>query len=82
MFRRTIDSFFTTVILFVLVPFIVFSAVRTRIGLARPRTKTNRPHSSQPPAPPANEPVGEFHFDRAVEAYENLIDSVIAEDRA
>lgn len=79
---RIVDSFLTAVLLLILVPFIVFSVVRSLAGLAGPPMKTKPSHPSRQSGIPASEPAGEFHFDRAVEAYENLIDTVIAERRA
>jgi hypothetical protein len=81
MLHRAIDSFLTAVLLLILIPFVFFSALRSRVGLASPLSKPFRPHSSRQPAPPASEPIAEFQFDRAVEAYENLIDTVVAERR-
>ena len=82
MFRRNADSFLGSVLLAAVVPLVLFSAIRSRIGLAWPRAKAQRPNPSRQASPSARPTAGEFQVDRALEAYEHLIDSVIAEKRA
>lgn len=81
MFRRAIDSFLGTVLLAALLPIVFLSAMHARFGPARP-PKRSRREQAHPVEAPAAQSSGEFHFDRAVEAYEKLIDTVIAEKRA
>ena len=82
MLRRRIDSLLSTILLAIIVPFVLFSALRSRIGFARPKKRSRKPVPT-PSLSPSPAPIaGEFQFDRAVPAYEHLIDSVIAEERA
>lgn len=82
MLHRRIDSFLGTLILAAIVPLVLFSAIRARIGFAWPRRKTRNPALFPKSLPSAAPIAGEFQFDRAIEAYEHLIDSVVAEKQA
>ena len=82
MLRHTIDSLLGSVLLATIASIVLFSTMHTRMGFSRPRAKTKRPDSPSRPAPSRTTITGEFQFHRAVEAYEHLIDSVIAEERA
>ncbi len=82
MLHRRIDSFLGTLLFAAIVPLVLFSAIRTRIGFAWPRRKARSPARFPKPLPSAAPIAGEFQFDRAIEAYEHLIDSVVAEKQA
>jgi hypothetical protein len=80
MFRRTIDSFLGMMLLAVLLPLLILSVIRARLRHKSPaKSRPRLPHAGDPP--PAST-IGEFQFERAVEAYEGLIDAVLAEKRA
>jgi hypothetical protein len=79
MFRRNFDSLLGTVLLAALLPMVILSAFRDALRLRRRGKAKRRAVAGDTPAPkPA---CGEFQFERAVEAYESLIDAVIAESR-
>ncbi len=80
MFRRTIDSFLGTLLLAALLPIVFLSAMHARICCVRPPKGVRRVPEDRADELAAQSP-GEFHFDRALGAYENLIDRVIAEKR-
>lgn len=77
-FRRAIDSLLDVMLLAALLPLVVLSVIRPWLRLNSPAKSRRR--IADPP--PATSPIGEFHFERSVEAYESLIDAVLAEDRA
>ena len=78
MFRRIVDSLLGMLVVAALLPPLLISAVCARVGLNR---KANV--RSGAPADPEPKPAfGEFQFEHAVEAYESLIDAVIAENRS
>lgn len=70
MFRRAVDSLLGTMLLAALLPLVILSVFRAR----RRRADTGSPAPSST--------IGEFQFERAVEAYESLIDTVLEEKRA
>jgi hypothetical protein len=78
MVRASVESLLGTVVLTALLPVAIFSAFRQRLPPARIR----RPHKSGSARASANatsHAIGEFDFERAMEAYERLIDELIGE---
>jgi len=80
MFRRRFESFFGTILLAAVIPLVLFSAIRSRIGSARARRKKQRPDSLRKPSPCATQAAGELPINRSAETYEHMIDSAIAEE--
>ena len=80
MLRRSVDSLLGTMLVAALLPLIILSAIRE--GLRFRWNRKARLRDCTGCAPVANGTVGEFQFERAIEAYESLIDAVIAEKRA
>jgi len=80
MFRRRFESFFGTLLLAAVVPLVLFSAVRSRIGFARARRKKQRPDSSRKPSPYATQVASELPFNRSAETYKHKINSAIAKE--
>lgn len=70
MLRRTIDSLLGMFQLAALLPLVLLSMLRARR------------RGADPGNPALTSTIGEFQFERAIEAYEGLIDAVLAEKRA
>jgi hypothetical protein len=80
--RRTIESLFGAILFIVVIPFAILSAIRARVGSEKQRSKWRHNHFARRSAQNASGIIGEFHNDRAIEAYENLIDTVVSKDRS
>lgn len=81
MFRRNFDSLLGTMLVASLVPVAILSELHRQMRISFRATSRRRGlvRANTPPAKPDAE---EFRFDRAIEAYEALIDAVLAEHRA
>lgn len=77
MFRRILDSLLGMLVVAALLPLVFVSALCARLRLSR-ASKARRGEPADPAPKPA---FSEFQFEHAVEAYEALIDTVIAENR-
>lgn len=80
MFRRTVDFLLGTFLVAALLPLVFLSAL---VGLVRFRWRVRAQRRNCPRATTltANPVADEFQFERAIEAYEDLIDTVLAEVR-
>lgn len=80
MLRRSVDSLLGAMLVAALLPVVILSALRE--GLRFRWNRKAQVRDCAECAPAANATVSEFQFERAIEAYESLIDAVIAENRA
>lgn len=78
MVRQSVDSLLGTVLLTALLPFVLLSQLREFLKSAGPR-RTCACMPAHAPAAAAAAAIGEFDFDRAIEAYERLLDEQIEE---
>lgn len=76
MLTRGFDFLLGMAIVAALLPVVLLSELGHRLGSTGKRAPGNQP--ARFPAPAA----GEFQFERAIEAYEAVIDAVLAEKRA
>jgi hypothetical protein len=81
MFRRSFDSLLGAALVAALLTFTALSELRRQI-LIRWRLSSRRSVSIPLRTPPANPLPGEFQHERAIEAYETLIDALLTEHRA
>jgi hypothetical protein len=77
MFGRISDSLIGMMTAAALLPTAIWFALRTRPRLARQEQE-----EAALPLPLYASVAGEFEFERAIEAYEELIDTVLTEKRA
>jgi hypothetical protein len=77
MLRRGVDSLLGVVLVAAMLPIVFLAALRLRLR----RDGKGRRGADAENVAAAKPTVGEFEFERAVEAYEALIDAVIAENR-
>lgn len=79
MLRRIVDTLLSAMLVAALLPMVILSALCGRLRQRRGGKTKRRAAVGNDPAPKLS--FGEFQFERAVEAYESLIDAVLAENR-